>query len=113
MTTQTTKCKTELYDSVNQPVSYAVVYGLVPEARELVIPESFKKLEFDERLLSKFDVKEMFDCKPSLARQLAAYETRVLLRRLGGNPDLEGEAFLRLPFYEQAREQAEREGEIR
>ena len=30
----------QLYDSVNQPVSYAVVYGLAPELRGLIIPES-------------------------------------------------------------------------
>lgn len=115
MRTQTTKCKTELYDSMNQPVSYAVVYGLVPELRRSVIPQLMEEIEigFDERRLSKFNIGEVSGCKLSLSEQLGAYETRVLLRRLQGNPDFEGEAFLRSPFYQQAREQAEREERIR
>ena len=113
MTTQIIQSPIEMHDSMNQSVSYVVVYGLVPELKRTVIPESTRKLEFDEMRLSRIDITEVHVCKPFLSEQLAAYEARVFLRRLQGNPDLEGEVFLISPFYERAREQAEREERIR
>ena len=31
----------KIYDPINQPVSYAIVYGVGPELRELLIPYKF------------------------------------------------------------------------
>ena len=31
----------KIYDPIKQPVSYAIVYGFVPELKELIIPYEF------------------------------------------------------------------------
>ncbi|MBI2628608.1 hypothetical protein HYW74_00820 [Candidatus Pacearchaeota archaeon] len=55
----------QLYDPMNQPVSYAVAYGLVPQLRELVIPEStsedFKRFSKPSREpeLNKIDIERI------------------------------------------------------
>jgi hypothetical protein len=98
MTGEKTQTRPEIYDSMNR--------SAIPYDRK-------DRGEFDDKRLNRINIAEALGCKPSLARQLAAYVTQVLIRRLQGNPDLEGEAFLKSPFYEQAREQAEREEGIR
>lgn len=114
MTGQDKPPRTELYDSKYQPVTYAVVHGMHPEIREKIIPyDVIDRGEFNKMKLNRIRIGELFSRQPSLARQLTAYETRVLLRRLSGNPDPEGESFLSSPFYEEAKKQAEREERIR
>jgi len=113
MRTEVIQPKVEIYDPLTQPVSYAVAYGLVPKLRDSIIPFSIERREFDIRELSIIDPVQVLSPQGSLANQLARYEARVLLRRLNGNPDLEGEAFLNSPQFKQAEEMAQREKRIK
>lgn len=71
--------------------------------------EKLSRISLEPRQLNQYDLAEVMGCQKPLAPQLASYEARVLLRRLQGYPDLEGEVFLRSPEYRKAREQADRE----
>ncbi len=59
--------------------------------------------------LNKYGPGEVLGCSKPIGPQLAAYEARILLRRLEGNPDAQGEAFLARDHYQRAREIANRE----
>ena len=61
------------------------------------------------KYLNKYEPGEVLGCSKPLGPQLAAYEARVLLRRLEGNPDTQGEAFLAGDHYQRAREIVNRE----
>lgn len=59
--------------------------------------------------LSKYDIAEIFGCEKAIGPQLAAYKARILLQRLEGTPNPEGEDFLASDHYRRAREVADRE----
>ena len=58
---------------------------------------------------NRYNIAEILGCERQIKPQIVAYEARVLLRRLEGDPDSIGEAFLVSSHYNRVQEIADRE----